>query len=243
MSLRRRINSLLQNTSYQVTKTNPALNNDKTKNISVNIEHFLAKQLLTNEDFFFVQIGANDGIRADDSHAFITEHKLKGIVVEPLRDLFQSLTESYASHPQITKINKAIHSSASEMPLYRIKSDANVPDWCHGIASFNKTHLLNFAKKVPKIEQYIIEEKVECIPLNTLFEQSNVKQISFLQIDTEGYDFEIIKMIDFKKFKPKIIRYECCNLSENDHQKCIELLADQGYAFFAERNDMIAVIE
>ena len=243
MSLRKSINKLLQGTYYHINKVNPALNNKSKHNIRVNIEYFLARTLLENKDFFFVQIGANDGIRADDSYDFITRNRLQGIVVEPLKDMFEKLSENYADHHQIKKINKAIHSTAREMPLYRIKNDANVPDWCHGIASFDKKHLLSGTKKIPDLEKYIVEESVDCISLSELFEENAMSQISFLQIDTEGYDFEIIKMIDFEKYKPQIIRYECCTLSADDNQACIDLLFKQGYQFFDEGNDIIAVLK
>ncbi len=242
MSLRKIINRFLQGTQYQVQKINPALNSPEKKCLKITIECFLAKAVLENSNFYFVQIGANDGRRADDSYDFIIRHHLNGIVVEPLKDMFERLCENYASEPQITKINRAIHSTARSMPLYRIKNDANVPDWCHGIASFDKNHLMDGAKKVPDIEKYIVEETVECISLNELFSQTGVEQITFLQIDTEGYDFEIIKMIDFNKMKPAIIRYECSVLSEQDNQACIDLLTQQGYRFFDEGNDIIAVL-
>lgn len=242
MSLRKTINKFLQGSRYQLKKINPALNEPDKKMAKITIENFLAKAVLENNNFFFVQIGANDGKRADDSYNFITRHHLKGIVVEPLKDMFERLSENYASEPQITKVNKAIHSTAKTMPLYRIKSDANVPDWCHGIASFDKSHLMDGARKVPDIDKYIIEESVECISLTELFLQTGVEQISFLQVDTEGYDYEIIKMIDFNTMKPEIIRYECSVFSQQDNQACIDLLAQQGYQFFDEGNDIIAVL-
>ncbi|MDA3972325.1 MAG: FkbM family methyltransferase [Desulfobulbaceae bacterium] len=225
-----------------MSKINPALNRPNIALAKVNVEHFLAKELLSGDDFFFVQIGANDGKRADDSYGFITKHHLHGIVVEPLRDMFDKLCENYASEPQIEKINKAIHADATTMPLYRIKKDAGVPDWCHGIGSFSREHLLSGAKKVPNIDQYIVEEAVDCISLPELFTSSHVQHISFLQIDTEGYDFEIIKMVDFKTIKPRIIRYECSVMSKADNQACVELLSSHGYQFFDEGNDIIAVL-
>ena len=50
-------------------------------------------------------------------------------------------------------------------------------------------------------------------------------------------------MIDFEKFKPKIIRYECAALSQEDNKACIERLFSHGYKFFDEGNDIIAVLE
>ena len=41
----------------------------------------------------------------------------------------------------------------------------------------------------------------------------NVNDISFILIDTEGYDYEIIKLIDFEKYKPSILIFEHKHLS------------------------------
>ena len=38
------------------------------------------------------------------------------------------------------------------------------------------------------------------------------KEIDFLNIDTEGYDLEVLKGLDFKKYKPKLI---CVELIDN----------------------------
>ena len=240
MNLRKFINRRLKGTKYYINKVNPALSKEWECKITIN--NFLAKILIDNADFFFVQIGANDGIRADDTYDLITQHQLKGVVLEPLVDMFEHLCQNYSKHDQIQKINKAIHASEKRMTLYRIKADAKVPDWCHGIASFDKNNLLNHkAKSVPNIEQYIIEEQIECISLDELFEEEKISSVSFLQLDTEGYDFEIIKMIDFNKIKPQIIRYESNLLPKIDNKLCIELLHQNGYTFFDEGNDIIAI--
>lgn len=242
MSFRTLLNKLLKHSSYQVTKTNQALNLYSEKIISINIEYFLAKILVEEKNnFFFIQIGANDGVRADDTYDFIIRHRLRGIVIEPLHDMFIKLCENYVNHPQIIKINKAIHATEKQMTLYRIRKDAPVPDWCHGIASFDKNHFIGGMKKIPDLDKYIIEETVECISLSRLLKEKKIQQLSFLQIDTEGYDFEIIKMIDFNKNRPKIIRYECACLSPADNLSCIKMLAKYGYVFYDDGNDIIAL--
>ena len=70
-----------------------------------------------------------------------------------------------------------------------------LPDYAKGVASFNKNHLLKF--KIP--DESIIEEDVECISMDSLFRNLEIDRLDLLQIDTEGYDAEIIREIDFKK--------------------------------------------
>jgi len=48
-----------------------------------------------------VQIGANDGVRADPVRHLILRHGLQGLLVEPLPDLFVQLQKNYAGGRQV----------------------------------------------------------------------------------------------------------------------------------------------
>ena len=204
MNLRDLINTVLRYSKNRLVKLNPAVNRNYDRIFRVTIEHILAKEYLNNRDLFFIQIGANNGVRCDDIYQFVTKNRLKGIVVEPLKDLFGELEKNYREHPQIKKVNAAISNTAGQQVLYRIRPSANVPDWCHGIASFNKSHLLSSSNKVPNIEDFIEEGFVDCITFSDLIIDNNVNRVDFLQIDVEGYDFEIIKTIDLNSIKPPL---------------------------------------
>jgi len=54
----------------------------------------------------------------------------------------------------------------------------------------------------------MIEMKSNSITFNTLCSNLNIGEIDYLQIDTEGFDSEIIKSIDFSKHKIHVLRYE-----------------------------------
>jgi len=241
MRFRQGINHLLQYTRYRLNKVHPAINRHYDKYIHLTLDHILAHQILQTEDFFFIQIGANDGVRADKLFPIVTRHHLKGIVIEPLKDLFAQLVANYADHPMITPLNIAIDKQDGIRILYRISPDIGaVPDWCHGIASFNRDHVLSVTAKYPGIENYIIEEEVVCLSFASLIKSQKIDKIDFLQIDTEGYDYEIIKTIDFDLMPPQIIRYEDTALSRRVSINCVEYLIQKGYRVFGERHDIIA---
>ncbi len=46
---------------------------------------------------------------------------------------------------------------------------------------------------------------IKAISFVEMSKENNIEKIDFLQIDCEGYDFEILKNIDFEKFSPSII--------------------------------------
>lgn len=60
----------------------------------------------------------------------------------------------------------------------------------------------------------LAKETVQCITFDTLVQRNRVKRIDLLQIDTEGFDFEIIKMINFDRIKPRILQFEHRHLTK-----------------------------
>src|SRR5204863_9792937 len=53
------------------------------------------------KDFFFVQIGACDGVSFDALYDFVVRYRLRGIVVEPLPDLYAELVANYCRLPLV----------------------------------------------------------------------------------------------------------------------------------------------
>ena len=192
-------------------------------------------------DFFFVQIGANDGISYDPIFSLVTKEKVKGIVIEPIPDIFTQLKNNYKDYPQVEPLNLAIHKNKKEMTLYRVDpKNKKYPEWTKGTPSFNKSHhQLSFIE-----EEDIIEEIVKCISFDDLIEKYSIKKIDLLQIDTEGYDAEIIKMIDFDKLCPTIISFEHGLpqgiMTLKQFEECQEILLKNKYNIIVLENDAIA---
>lgn len=194
-----------------------------------------------HKDFFFVQIGANDGISYDPIYNLITKEKVRGIVIEPIHDIFVKLKGNYINHPQVLPLNLAIHKDKKEMILYRVNPESKeYPEWTKGTPSFFKSHhnLSNI------LEKDIVEESVKCISFKELINQYNINKIDLLQIDTEGYDAEIIKMLDYEKLSPTIISFEHGLkqgiMSLEQFEECQRILLKNNYNMVILENDAIA---
>ena len=83
--------------------------------------------------------------------------------------------------------------------------------------SLHKDHLINF--KVKNINQ----SRVKC----KKFEEIVDENFDFLNIDCEGHDFEIIKLINLKKYNPKLI---CIEINEKNHREINEYLKNNNYS-------------
>ncbi len=205
-------------------------------------EPLLYRRLAKAPDFFFVQIGANDGVFADPIREFVTRNNVAGLAVEPLKDFFAKLVANYRDFPKVKPVNIAIHDSEKAITIHRVDpaKAARLGDWTQGIASFKESH--HRINQVP--DDVMVKETVPCVTLTELFEQHGVRNLDLLLIDTEGYDYEIMKMIDFSRFKPAIIRFEhglpALTMSVPQFKECAALLMDHGYYVITEPYDAIA---
>ncbi|PCH53534.1 MAG: methyltransferase FkbM [Flavobacteriaceae bacterium] len=191
-------------------------------------------------NFNFIQIGANDGVSFDFLYDFLIERNSRGIVIEPIKEYFEELCKNYKNYPKILKINKAVHPYKKKIEIYKIdkKKADKYPDWVKGIASLNKNH----HKKTKISSDDIIIEKVQTDTLmNIIDENYNYNYIDFIQIDTEGFDYEVIKMIDFNTLKPSLLKVEYINLSKEDKTNLKQMLRQNKYFIIREGEDLIGV--
>jgi len=93
------------------------------------------------------------------------------------------------------------------------------------------------------------------LTFNQLCQKHNINHITYLQIDTEGYDSEIIRSIDFTKVSIDNIKYEYWPFpsdrftrhgenkdmyGENGMKLVEDLLKFQGYLLSFDKRDVIA---
>lgn len=236
------LDKILNKLGYNITKIKPAPAPSNPIDI---LSILLDKWLLSNSpqdgmwrNFFFIQIGANDGVRWDPIHKYVKKFNLAGVLVEPLPDMFQELVSNYDGYDNLIFENCAISNTSGECTIYRAKRDAPVKDWVHGIASFNKAHVMQRVSPA-----WLEESIVPTITPRELIDKYNIEKIDLLQVDTEGFDYQIVKLFLEAEFFPKIINYENVNLSEIDKIKCKSLLYDCGYKYIDVGIDTIAMRE
>lgn len=192
----------------------------------------------------YIQIGANDGIRFDPVFEFLRYNasKTNGLVVEPVEDYYNALVRNYSRFKKIITVHKAIHNTEKQLNIYRVskKHETLVPEFALGIASFNPQH----HKKTGIPEAYISSEKVNCISFQELLNTYEFWDANVLIIDTEGYDYEILKEIDFKHFKPFVIHFEhglkTHTMSVEQFNEITRLLSANNYQLFIDESDVTA---
>ena len=188
-------------------------------------------------DMIVVQIGAHDGMHGDPVMPLIRKYHWRGLLVEPQPEIFKRLTANYANEPQVACENAAVAHENGHATLYTFKKSPELPDHASMLASFNKNALLyNGHGYQGEIE----ELRVPTFDLDTLLTKHRINHFDLLQIDTEGYDYEIIKLLAYYPYKPEVIHFESAFLNPAAKHECGELLHKMGYRALTIGIDTIA---
>lgn len=245
--------AFLQSRGYQVHQVSPAPAQRPTAKLQIDFEFVVNDHLarVTPADFFFIQVGAFDGVTNDPLRPFIERYKWRGILLEPQKQAFQKLVENYREHPQLTFLNAAVADKDGTTDLYSVRGKDGLPMWSDQIASLRKDHVLKhehgvpaygIQEKIPDIQNLVQVDQVECFRLDTLFRTHNVARVDLLQIDAEGFDYQVIKTIDWDKIRPAIIHYEHMHLSQSEQNECLTCLMDHGYHIAIEFANTVAYL-
>ena len=167
------------------------------------------------EKFDLIIIGAHSGLGLEE---LILEQKNKVLLIEPVSYNLQSLKNRFKNINNIFFENVGVSDKKKQIKFYYVKQSSLKKlgkDWGSGIGSFKKKHLLDHHRKRFQITESDIEElDVKIVVFNDLVEKYNISEIEYLFIDTEGYDYQIIKSIDFNKTKINKVKFEYKHLDD-----------------------------
>ena len=191
---------------------------------------FLFALAKRQKNVFVLQVGANDGVSGDPIHRFITKYGWRGLLLEPLPDIFEKLQRNYQEQTGVVLCNAALADRDGAMKFYRINPGPDVPGWCNGLGSFFIKTVLSHKDRFPEIENHLVEQTIQALSFASVVEAYEIKRIDVILIDAEGYDYEILKLIDFQRFRPALVIYEQIHLSDAVKKASIELLNKAGYS-------------
>lgn len=192
----------------------------------------------------FIQIGANDGMARDPLHDQVQRRRWTGVMVEPVPYVFKKLHARYGLHPRIRLEASAIADQAGVLPFYHLreaKPGEKVWEYYDALGSFRRDVVLKHDQFVPDIAERLVETQVPCITFSDLCRRHALKQLDLLQIDTEGYDYYILKTVDFELWRPRLLIYEHYHLAPEDRAAARALVRNHGYITFEHGLDTVAL--
>jgi FkbM family methyltransferase len=177
-----------------------------------------------------LQVGAFDGAANDPVASLLQKFQWHGVLVEPQPEAFAALARLHQSNANVQLFNVAIDRARSKRPLYVLEGD-DLPAFARQFASFDPNHLDRLQRLLPStsVSKRVRAHEVETWPFEHLMAVSNVLTVDMLQIDTEGFDLEILRMFDFARHKPAIVNYEHEHLGRRGREDAAQLLINHGY--------------
>jgi FkbM family methyltransferase len=231
---------ILSQQGISVSRCPPALCKAPQSILHFTFDHALCQLIVTTQrKLSFVQVGAFDGVSGDPIYKYVKQGLLTGCLIEPQSDAFSQLESNYSGIPSIQLKRAAISSSDGSANLFRVRPGTQGPPWLFQLASFRRDVLLKHAPYIRGLEDAIITERVPTITFHSLFQELQFTP-DVLIIDTEGFDFEIIKLYNIRERPPRIILYEHKHLSSADQEQCIILLLNLGYKIACLAEETVA---
>lgn len=164
---------------------------------------------------FFIEAGATDGIFLSNTYLLESEMNWTGVLVEPGQSWWSSLE---LNRPNAIIDKRCLGSRTGEM--LRFKETHN-PEYSGNPDHFEPD---GHFKQRSKGFGYAVES----VSLNDLLAQHNAPEtIQYLSLDTEGSEYEILKAVDFGRYRFEVITVEH-NYSSN-RGLIYELLISNGY--------------
>mgnify|MGYP006146633403 FL=1 len=159
---------------------------------------------------FFIELGANNGITQSNTIALEKYFNWKGILIEPSKIGYESCIKN--------RTNSLCFNYACVSDDYKEEYVEGDFDG-HCMSSINGNRLNRNA-----------HTKVKAMPLTKILDNCNVKFIDFLSLDTEGYEYNILKGLDLDKYRPK---YMLIELYPNEFDNVLSYLQSNNYKLYS----------
>ena len=254
--MKRAVKGLFANFGLEISKLKPKY--EKTR-FSTPYEVALLTLLSEKKRLRIAQVGANDGAVDDPLHNFVSlaTDQTEICLIEPQQHLIPYLTKNYEFHPSKAIFNGAV-GVRGELELYVVKqsywSRLHVPyakGWPEysapsGVTSSDRNHvrkwLEQYLKKGNDIDDAIDVLRVPSLPLPDILQSLGILgEIDVLQVDTEGFDDQIIYNSDIGALKPQLINFEAKHLPAKRYDELKIFLRDHGYLIARWQGDALAI--
>ena len=167
----------------------------------------------------YIQIGTNDG---NDNFWKLVLAMAPDLVIliEPNPALRHHIENNYRGIPGVHILTRAIYyTDDTEVELYipatrGIEGTPGTNGHIFTHVNYSLVPMNNWGDKAD-----MCKFKAKTISFDTLCAQFGITEIEYLQMDTEGFDSEIIRMIDFAKYRIHALRYEKWGFAAKDFTK------------------------
>jgi len=175
------------------------------------IDIFLDNIFQHKTDGFFIELGANDGITQSNTAYFEFQRNWTGILIEPSVKGYELCKKN---RPNSICINCACVSNEYKHDIVHGNFSGNSL-----MGSVDGLRQKGFDNSLISVKALSLEKILD---MNIEITQ----KIDFLSLDVEGYELNVLKGLNFNKYKPKYMLIEVYNI---DYVELCKYLNTQNY--------------
>jgi FkbM family methyltransferase len=169
------------------------------------------------QDGFYIDVGANDPVVDSVTQTFY-ERGWHGINIEPMAQYYEKLVQQ---RPRDLNLAVAVGERPGSLTFY------DVPDT--GLS----TAAADIAQQHRQAGRRVVEQHIPVTTLSQLCEENAPADIHFLKVDVEGFELEVLRGMDFTRWRPWVLVVEATRpqSQESAHDEWEPLLLQHGYRF------------
>ena len=178
----------------------------KRQSFSLNGLDVKLQPYINFKDGFFVEAGANDGLRQSNTLYFEKYLGWKGLLIEPIPELAKQCQKN---RPKCIVENCAL--VAADYPEKTVQMHyfglMSIVDGALGNPERETEHMQKGTQHMREGEQmYSLE--VPAVTLSGVLDRHQVENIDLLSLDVEGYEPQVLLGLDFERHQPKFMLIE-----------------------------------
>lgn len=163
---------------------------------------------------FYVDVGANDAVH-DSVTKFFYLRGWRGINIEPQKHLIDVLNRD---RPKDININTGISDKPGKLKFRQYDSD--------GLSTFSTNLHKSYEKGHESAAIKFNETELNLVTLESIFAKHWPKSgAKFLKVDVEGFEYNVLKGNNWKKYRPWVI----CIESTGEDKRWQKILEKEGY--------------
>lgn len=162
-----------------------------------------------------IAIGTHDGTSGEWVEP-VRNGILNGYLVEASIEQYKNLVDNYRSFKNVYTL------------MHLVTTDGSYYNFYEGDNGYTNSIIESITNQY---QSSVISKKMPSISLNDLIVNLNLQNdLSWLHIDVEGIDADLIMSLDESRIKlPEIIIFETVNLPEYKIEECVDWLSLRGY--------------
>ena len=163
------------------------------------------EKYLPHRDGFFIEVGANNGFSQSNTYYFEQLRGWTGILIEGIPELYE---QCVLERPKSKVFNCALVANDCTEPYITMKY-ANLMSIVEGAfksKSADENHIKKGQEVQPNLATYEIQ--VPTKTLTSILDECKVEKIDLFSLDVEGFELNVLKGLDFNKYRPKYMLIE-----------------------------------